>query len=226
MARILIIDDDEELGEMLTEYLQPEGFQVSIAQRGDSGATLALEEDWEAIILDIMLPALSGTQVLRRIRGHSTVPILMLTAKGDDVDRIQGLEMGADDYLPKPFNPRELVARLRAILRRHDTTGSSGNADQLQCRNLILRPGARRADVDGRPLDLTSTEYSVLEQLVREAGQVVSKEQLYEGALGRAYSAYDRSIDMHISHLRRKLGELDSDLVIHTVRGAGYQLEN
>lgn len=224
MARILIIDDDEELGEMLTEYLQPEGFQVSIAQRGDSGASLALEEDWEAIILDIMLPGISGTRVLRRIRRHSTVPVLMLTAKGDDVDRILGLEMGADDYLPKPFNPRELVARLRAILRRHETTGASGT-DPLRCRNLTLRPGARRADVDGRPLDLTSTEYSVLEQLVREAGQVVSKERLYDRALGRPYVAYDRSIDMHISHLRRKLAELDSDLVIHTVRGAGYQLE-
>ncbi len=226
MAAILIIDDDTELGEMLTEYLQPEGFEVSVIRRGDEGVTEALGSDWQAIILDIMLPGMSGTEVLRRIRRQSMVPVLMLTAKGDDIDRILGLEMGADDYLAKPFNPRELVARLRAILRRQNSAGDNSGDDPLRCHNLILRPGSRAAEIDGRPLDLTSTEYSVLEQLVQEAGRVVTKERLYEHALGRPYTAYDRSIDMHISHLRRKLAEYDPSLVIHTVRGAGYQMEN
>jgi len=223
MANILIIDDDEELSEMLKEYLAPEGFATTSVLRGDLGAEKALQDGWDAIILDIMLPGLNGIEVLRRIRAQSLVPVLMLTAKGDDVDRILGLEMGADDYLPKPFNPRELVARLRAILRRQ--AGANNAASTLQCRTLTMAPASRKALVRDLPLDLTSTEYSVLEVLARNAGQVVSKEQLYESALGRPLTLYDRSIDMHISHLRRKLGALDEQLVIHTIRGAGYQLE-
>lgn len=223
MANILIIDDDEELTEMLAEYLQPEGFDVSAVLRGDLGAKQALENKWDAIILDIMLPGLNGIEVLRTIRSQSLVPVLMLTAKGDDMDRILGLEMGADDYLPKPFNPRELVARLRAILRRQST---KNDAATLHCRTLVMTPASRKAMVDTRNLDLTSTEYSVLELLARHAGQMVSKEQLYEFALGRPLAAYDRSIDMHISHLRRKLADMDPQLVIHTIRGSGYQLES
>jgi len=223
MSHILIIDDDEELSEMLKEYLAPEGFTVTAVLRGDLGAERALQEDWDAIILDIMLPGINGIEVLRRIRAQSLVPILMLTAKGDDVDRILGLEMGADDYLPKPFNPRELVARLRAILRRQTSATSAANI--LQCRSLTMAPASRKAQVHEQTLDLTSTEFSVLEVLVRHAGQVVSKEHLYESALGRPLTLYDRSIDMHISHLRRKLAALDAELVIHTIRGAGYQLE-
>jgi DNA-binding response OmpR family regulator len=222
MTNLLIIDDDEELSDMLGEYLQPEGFTVSTALRGDEGAELALAKPWDAIVLDIMLPGMNGLEVLRTVRSRTQTPILMLTAKGDDVDRILGLEMGADDYLPKPFNPRELVARLRAILRRQTPSGETAT---LTCRSLTMMPGSRRAVVFERELNLTSTEYNVLEVLMRHSGQVVGKGQLYELALGRPIAAYDRSIDMHISHLRRKLGELDEHLVIHTVRGAGYQLE-
>ncbi|MCK9503260.1 MAG: response regulator transcription factor [Porticoccaceae bacterium] len=223
MAEILIIDDDEELSEMLCEYLRPEGFSISTAQRGDEGVDKALKQTWDAIVLDIMLPGMNGIEVLRTIRRHSLVPIIMLTAKGGDVDRILGLEMGADDYLPKPFNPRELVARLRAILRRQGN--NSGNTAAIYCQSLIMMPAARKASVGAYELNLTSTEYSVLEVLARHAGQLVSKEQLYEAALGRAIGPYDRSLDMHISHLRKKLGDADENLIIHTIRGSGYQLE-
>ncbi len=226
MADILIIDDDEELGEMLTEYLQPEDFVVSVCLRGDAGAKRALENSWDVIILDIMLPGMNGIEVLKHIRKSSLVPVLMLTAKGDDIDRILGLEMGADDYLPKPFNPRELVARIRAILRRQQNhSGNNDDTQELRCRSLAMKSASRRVTVHDRPLELTSTEFTVLKILLEQAGQVVSKEKLYETALGRPLSAYDRSIDMHISHLRRKLAELDDSLIIHTIRGSGYQLE-
>ncbi|MFA5493187.1 MAG: response regulator transcription factor [Porticoccaceae bacterium] len=225
MHPILIIDDDGELGEMLSEYLAPEGFAATIATRGDSGAELALEGSHAAIILDVMLPGMNGFEVLKKIRKQSMVPVIMLTAKGDDIDRILGLEIGADDYLPKPFNPRELVARLRAILRRQPGGDDAGELDLVQCQELQLWSGSRRARVGETELNLTSTEFSVLEILARNAGKVVAKEVLYEGALGRPMTAYDRSLDMHISHLRRKLGDIDEQLVIHTVRGTGYQLE-
>ena len=224
MTDLLIIDDDEELGEMLSEYLQPEGFDVEICHRGDDGLERALGRSWDGVILDIMLPGINGIEVLKRLRRESLVPILMLTAKGDDIDRILGLEMGADDYLPKPFNPRELVARLRAILRRRPAPAGDGEAI-LKCRNLVLVPASRRATIDGSALELTSTQFTVLQILVEHAGRVVTKEALYEQALGRSLTPYDRSIDMHISHLRKKLTERDPDLVIHTIRGAGYQLE-
>ena len=226
MANILIIDDDEELGEMLQEYLQPEGFNITISLRGDEGLSQALETPWDAVILDIMLPGLNGIDVLKQIRRESMVPILMLTAKGDDIDRILGLEMGADDYLPKPFNPRELVARVRAILRRHQPHSNPvEDTRELQCRSLAMTPGARRVTIKDQPLELTSTEFSVLKVLVEHAGGVVNKEELYEIALGRPLTPYDRSIDMHISHLRKKLSDMDPELVIHTIRGSGYQLE-
>lgn len=225
MHRVLIIDDDVELGQMLTEYLAPEGFDATVVHRGDHGAEAALADELVAVILDVMLPGLNGFDVLRRIRARSLVPVIMLTAKGDDIDRILGLEMGADDYLPKPFNPRELVARLKAVLRRQAPPADADDAP-LSCHSLVVRPNARRAEYRGTPLSLTSTEFSLLEVLVRNAGSVVSKEALYENVLGRPLAPYDRSIDMHISHLRRKLAAVDDKLVIHTVRGAGYQMEN
>ncbi len=226
MHSVLIIDDDTELGEMLTEYLSPEGFSVTVAHTGNDGARLGQDGGWGAIILDVMLPGINGFEVLKRIRHHSMVPVIMLTAKGDDIDRILGLEMGADDYLPKPFNPRELVARLRAILRRHSSANDREvSAESLRCRDLTLWPGTRKAFYRDQPLALTSTEFNVLEVLTRHAGTLVTKETLYEQALGRPLSAYDRSIDMHISHLRRKFGDIDDRIVIHTIRGAGYQLE-
>jgi DNA-binding response OmpR family regulator len=150
----------------------------------------------------------------------------MLTARGEDIDRILGLELGADDYLPKPFNPRELVARLRAIMRRQTSAARQPCSSEFSCRSLRLLPGARRAEVHGSALSLTSTEFTILEMLISAAGTVVDKNTLSEGALGRPLTAYDRSLDMHISHLRRKLAQQDPDLVIHTVRGLGYQLEN
>lgn len=222
MASVLIIDDDTELCEMLREYLQPEGFQIDTCHRGETGTEMAVTGNYHAVVLDVMLPGRNGLEVLKLIRRSSRIPVIMLTARGDDIDRILGLEMGADDYLPKPFNPRELVARLRAILRRAD--GGTEGPTQLSCGALEVFPGARKAVYQGRELDLTSTEYSILEQLARHAGNLVSKESLSEKALGRKLSRYDRSIDMHISHLRKKLDHADSETCIQTVRGLGYQL--
>lgn len=221
-TRLLLIDDDTELCAMLAEYLAPEGFSVTALHDGESGARAALSGDYEAVILDVMMPRLTGTEVLRRIRAASRVPVLMLTAKGDDVDRIVGLELGADDYLPKPFNPRELVARLRAILRRG---GNTTDTTLLHAGLLSVRPADRTADWGGQRLDLTSTEYNLLETLARRAGHVVSKADLSEQALARKHTRFDRSIDMHMSKLRNKLGLLDDGRSpIQTVRGVGYQL--
>jgi two-component system OmpR family response regulator len=225
MTRILLVDDHVELCEMLAEYLGPEGFEVDLVHDGEDGARQAAAGHYDAVVLDVMLPRLNGFDALRRIRADSRVPVLMLTAKGDAVDRIVGLEMGADDYLPKPCNPRELVARLRAILRR---TGSAGDGRQrketLRVGDVELRASARIVLRGGRKLELTSTEYNILEVLLREAGRVVSKADLSEQALGRKLAHYDRSIDMHLSKLRRKLGAAaDGRPLIETVRSMGYQ---
>lgn len=226
MARILLVDDDLELCEMLAEYLVQEGFAVELAHDGERGAEKVEAEHYDVVVLDVMLPRMNGFETLRRIRRTTQVPVLMLTAKGDDVDRIVGLEMGADDYLPKPCNPRELVARLRAILRRASSHPQAPVTDEvMQAGGVTIRPAARTADWCGEPLDLTSTEYNLLELLVREAGHVVSKADLSLKAMGRKLTRYDRSIDMHISKLRRKLGtNPDGRSPIQTVRGTGYQL--
>jgi len=207
---------------MLAEYLSAEGFEVRAAHDGTEGLRLATAGGHDAVVLDVMMPGLSGTEVLRRLRRESQVPVLMLTARGDDVDRIVGLELGADDYLPKPCNPRELVARLHAILRR---AGSGAGKRTLVAGELVLRPGERVAEWRGAVLDLTSTEFNVLAVLAAHAGEVVSKAELAPQALGRALARYDRSIDMHVSNLRQKLGNLaDGRSPIQTVRGMGYQL--
>jgi two-component system OmpR family response regulator len=226
MTRILLVDDDLELCEMLAEYLTQEGFAVETAHDGERGAEKADAGGYDAVVLDVMLPRMNGFETLRRIRQTSQVPVLMLTAKGDDVDRIVGLEMGADDYLPKPCNPRELVARLRAILRRASAGADTVVTDEtIQAGGVTIRPSARTAEWHGQPLDLTSTEYNLLEVLVRAAGRVVSKADLSEQAMGRKLTRYDRSIDMHVSKLRRKLGtNTDGRSPIQTVRGTGYQL--
>jgi len=209
---------------MLSEYLAPEGFAVTVMHDGESGARAALGGGYDVVILDVMMPRLNGIDALRRIRAASHIPVLMLTAKGDDIDRIVGLELGADDYLPKPFNPRELVARLRAILRRG---GGTVDAMLLHAGSLTLRPAERTADWGGQALDLTSTEFNLLEVLARHAGHVVGKAELSEQALGRKLTRFDRSIDMHMSKLRNKLGLLaDGRSPIQTVRGLGYQLIN
>jgi len=227
MNHLLLIDDDSELCKMLAEYLAAEDFSVDMAHDGVSGLQIARQRPHDAIILDVMLPGMNGFDVLRELRQQQQTPVLMLTARGDDVDSIVGLELGADDYLPKPCNPRVLVARLRAILRRRPTpqSDSTENNESLSLGELLLEPGSRSASLRNEQLTLTSTEYSLLEILVRNAGHLVTKDTLSELALGRPMSRYDRSIDMHISSLRKKIGVLnDHQTPIQTVRGQGYQL--
>lgn len=223
MTRLLLADDDAELCEMLTEYLAGEGFSVEIVHDGTSALEKALADRYDLIVLDVMMPGMSGLDVLREIRRHSLRPVLMLTARGGDVESIVGLELGADDYLPKPCNPRVLVARIRAVLRRASSEAQSGEAQDLHVGDLELQRGSRRVLRDGEAVELTSTEFSVLAVLLRAAGEVVGKETLSERALGRELTRYDRSLDMHISNLRRKLGPLPGgEERIHTVRGIGY----
>jgi len=224
MEQILIIDDDVALCELVTEYLQPLGFKVDSVHRGDAGAEQALAGKYSIVVLDVMLPGLNGFEVLRSIRAQSKLPVLMLTARGDDVDRIVGLEIGADDYLPKPFNPRELVARIRAILRRTGTEASSSAAAKpLVVGDIELDPGTRVVRRGGKIVSLTAVEFDLLEKLLRGAGRILSREDLSKEVLGRNTSPFDRSIDMHISNLRKKLGhQVGAVERIKTVRGVGY----
>ncbi len=222
---ILIIDDDTELCELVTEYLEDEGFTVDSVHDGPTGVEHCLANEPTLVILDVMLPGLGGFAVLSKIREISKVPVIMLTARGEEVDRIVGLEMGADDYLPKPFNPRELVARIRAILRR--TAGvveADVEATFVTVGDLEMDLGTRGVRCSSGEVDLTGAEFAVLETLVRAAGSVVSRDDLSRKALGRRASAFDRSLDVHLSNLRRKLGPLpEGGERIKTVRGVGYQ---
>jgi DNA-binding response OmpR family regulator len=220
-SKILIIDDDVELCEMLAEYLESENFSVDKVHDGAAGTTQAQAKNYDAIVLDVMMPKMDGFSVLRELRPTNTTPVIMLTAKGEDIDRIVGLEMGADDYLPKPCNPRELVARIKAVLRR--TQLAPAIQDEIKTGELVIMPKSRKAFHADTELPLTSSEYNLLEVLARQVGQVVGKETLSEQALGKKLTAYDRSIDMHMSKLRQKLGDDDQQL-IQTVRGMGYQL--
>ncbi len=218
--RILIADDDEELGELLAEFLAGEGFEVRRALDGEEALERAREPGLDAVVLDIMMPRLSGTEVLKQLRRESDLPVIMLTARGDDLDRILGLELGADDYLPKPCNPRELVARLRAVLRR---SGGAGPAGVIRVGDLELHAGSRQLTRNGEPVTLTSTEFSLAQLLLQRAGTVVGKRDLYVAALGREPVRFDRSVDMHLSNLRRKLGPAPGGGPrIETVRGIGY----
>lgn len=223
---VLLIDDDTELLELLSDYLTRDGFTVECAHDGHAGAAAALSGRHAIVVLDLMMPGLSGLQVLARIRTQSAMPVLMLTARGDDTDRIVGLELGADDYVPKPCTPRELAARLRAILKRSAPPPESHVSSAALCVGALeLWPAERRAAYQGAPVTLTSTEYNLLEALARCAGQPVSKAALSEQALGRPLSRFDRSIDVHISSIRHKLGHLpDGRSVIQTVIRKGYQL--
>jgi len=221
--RILVIDDDVELCSLVTEYLKPEGFQVEAVHDGKTGLNRALSSEHLLVVLDVMLPGLNGFDVLRRLRDGSRVPVLLLTARGEDVDRIVGLEIGADDYLPKPFNPRELVARIRAILRRtHSAAGEALVPDIIKVGDVELDPARRSVHHHGKPVELTSVEFGLLQVLLREAGRVVTREALVDEVLGRKFSTFDRSIDMHLSKVRKKLGDTDTEDHIKTVRGAGY----
>ena len=229
MSQVLLVDDDIEFVKLLVEYLSLEGFIVDVAYDGEIGAQMASSGDYDIVVLDVMLPSLNGFDVLRRIRAESKIPVLMLTARGDYIDRVVGLEMGADDYIPKPCNPRELVARLRAILRRTQSSQLTHNVtrpwDILRVGNIEIHTESREVFHFEKNLELTSTEYNILEVLVREAGHVITREVLSERALSRKLTRYDRSIDMHVSNLRRKFG-VDSNgrALIQTVRGIGYQL--
>ncbi|QVL36335.1 response regulator transcription factor [Aminirod propionatiphilus] len=221
MEKILLVDDDLELCDLLREYLEAEGFSLDAVHDGRSGVDRALQGRYALAVLDIMLPVMGGFDVLREIRSRSSLPVLMLTARGDDIDRIVGLEMGADDYLPKPFNPRELVARIRAVLRRGRV--DEGASSLLSAGDLELDGGARAVRVGGQPLELTSVEFNLLETLLRSAGQVVAREKLVLQVLKRPYSPFDRSIDVHVSNLRKKLGSYgDGSERIKTLRGEGY----
>jgi DNA-binding response OmpR family regulator len=221
---ILLVDDDRELDLMLTEYLSTEPFSVTTALDGTLALELLTEETFDLVILDVMLPSLSGFDVLHRLRQMLTVPVIMLTARGEDTDRILGLELGADDYLPKPFNPKELVARIHAVLRRTAKNMEFSN-QEVTVGSLHLCTATLEATVEGRAVRLTGTEFRVLEMLMRGAGQAQSREFLTERILGRTLSAYDRSIDTHISNLRRKLVDKHGrGIEIRNIRGTGYLL--
>lgn len=225
--KILIVDDDFELTELLKSFMQSEGFDVRHTSEPSDGLTMALSGEFDLIILDIMLPGQSGLEVLKQIRSISFVPVLMLTAKGDDTDRILGLELGADDYVPKPATAREILARVKAILRRTDPHASNASlkSTTLHVGGLTVDPATRIATLHRQPLALTSTEFNFLELLTRHAGNVVSKAHLSEAVLGRALQRYDRSVDVHISRVRDKLAALNQgNSLIQTVYRQGYQL--
>jgi DNA-binding response OmpR family regulator len=227
MPRVLLVDDDVDLTEMLSLYLVREGFDVQVMHDGESGAAEATRGIYAIVVLDIMMPRMSGIEALRRIRAASQVPVLMLTARGENVDRIVGLDMGADDYVPKPCTPGELAARIRAILRRTEgrEPASTGSPRVLQVGELALWPGSRTALWCGKPLELTGTEFSLLDVLARHAGQLVSKDTISQQAFGRPLARFDRRIDVHISSIRQKLGTRpDGQSWIQSVRGRGYQL--
>lgn len=225
MSKVLLIDDDIELVAMFTEYLERENHQVGCAHDGEAGARAALSGDFDIAILDVMMPRMNGLETLRRIRARSSLPVLMLTARGDDTDRIVGLELGADDYVTKPCTPRELTARIRAILRRANAAPHDVDTLLLTVGQLQMWPEQRRANWAGAPLALTSTEFNLLEVLARNAGRAVSKNELSEQGLGRPMARFDRNIDVHLSSLRQKLGLLaDGRSCLQTVYRLGYQL--
>lgn len=224
VEKILLIDDDVELCSMLEDYLGRHGYTLSAAHHGERGLQEALTGKYSIVLLDVMLPGIDGFEVLRRLRASSSISVLLLTARGEDVDRIVGLEIGADDYLGKPFNPRELLARIRAVLRR--TPGSSqGSRESLPMLGLELDSAARTVRCSGTEINLTDVEFTLLQTLMRSAGEVVHREQLAEAVLGRKFHPFDRSLDMHVSRLRHKLnasGNLGEQ--VKTIRGVGYQL--
>lgn len=228
MSRILLVDDDKELCELLQELLQLEGFEIDICHDGVSALDQVAEQRYDIIVLDVMMPRLNGFDTLRELRSRVTTPVLMMTARGDEVDRIVGFEVGADDYLPKPCNPRELIARLNAILRRVKMEQHSQHPARapatLCCGPLQLDPATQSAQLGEHVLELTQTEFGLLHQLLAQPGALISKEQLMQQVLNRRLGPFDRSIDMHVSNLRKKLGDHVQAPTIRTVRGRGYLL--
>jgi DNA-binding response OmpR family regulator len=226
MKRLLIVDDDRGLVSLLQRFLQNEDFEVEAAFDHRSGLEAALRGEYDAIILDVMLPGGSGFDLLKSLRAQSQVPVLLLTARGESVDRILGLEIGADDYIPKPFDPRELLARIRAVLRRSQESHSESEAaadETLTVGDISLALNSRTALCSGVPVELTGAEFNMLELLLRRAGKVVTREELAQAALGRPLSAFDRSVDVHVSRLRKKLSCIPGgEERIRPVRGIGY----
>lgn len=225
-ARLLIIDDDKKLCRLIQDYLEPMGYAVEAVHTGPDGVERGIADGWSAIVLDVMLPGLDGFEVLKRIRAQSSVPVLMLTARGEEPDRIVGLEMGADDYLPKTFSPRELLARLRAVIRR-SVQRPAASGDEVEPEIVVgplrINNAARIAVYEDQPLDLTPVEFDLLHSLARARGRVKTREQLLEEIRERDYDVFDRSIDVHISALRKKLGDdAREPRFIKTVRSAGY----
>ena len=222
MTSVLLIDDDTELTKLLQEYLEEEQFHLDAAHDGVAGLDKALNNQYSVVVLDVMLPGMSGLDVLKQLRQKSSVPVLMLTARGSELDRILGLELGADDYLPKPFNPRELVARLRAILRR-TVSGTTVSSQPVHVADVELHPESRSVTCGGKPVTLTGAEFDLLYTFLRNPGKIISREDLTQAALGRPMSPMDRSIDVHVSNLRRKLGGYDGNHErIKAIRGSGY----
>jgi two-component system, OmpR family, response regulator CpxR len=219
-VHILLVDDDAELCSLLGEFLRREGFAVDCEHEGNRGLQRAMEPGVDLVVLDVMLPGIDGFEILRRLRQQSKTPVIMLTARGEDVDRIVGLELGADDYLPKPFNPRELAARIRAILRRYEPRPPAKDG-RLEVNGIVIDPGTREVFAHGNRVELTTFEFDILEMLMRGAGRVLSRDALMENFYNRKATPFDRSIDMHISHLRKKLEA--GDTLIKTIRGVGYQ---
>lgn len=220
MDRVLIIDDDVELCELLAARMSGEGFELEAVHDGARGLECALSREHSLVVLDLMLPGMGGLDVLRRVREQSPIPVLILTARGEDVDRIVGLEIGADDYLPKPFNPREPIARIRAILRR--TVRVAAGTHPLIVGDLRVDPASREARIQGRMISLTSVEFALLEMLMQHAGHIVSREELTEAVLGRKLGPFDRVIDVHVSNIRKKLGTSQGVERIKAIRGSGY----
>jgi DNA-binding response OmpR family regulator len=227
-SRILMIDDDVKLCRLIRDYLQPLGYRVSVAHTGQDGLTLAAGETFAAVILDVMLPGMNGLEVLRHLRETSTVPVLMLTGRGEEPDRIVGLELGADDYLPKTFSTRELLARLRAVIRRSSIAAEAREQQQdpfITVDDLCINTGSRSAELDGTPLQLTAVEFDILTSLARAAGLVKTREQLLLEVADRDFEVFDRSIDVHVSSLRKKLGDdPKSPRFITTIRSVGYMM--
>ncbi|AAU38520.1 envelope stress response regulator transcription factor CpxR [Basfia succiniciproducens] len=232
MAKILLVDDDTELTELLSELLSLEGFEVQIACNGEE-ALAKIDESYDIVLLDIMMPVLNGIETLKRLRQNFTTPVLMLTARGDEIDRVLGLELGADDYLPKPFNDRELVARIKAILRRSVLNKSASSEEEtpfeerkaIEFAGLTLYPGRQQVMYQGQDLELTGTEFALLCVLIKHPGEVLSRELLSLEALGKNLTSFDRSIDMHMSNLRKKLPTRPDDFPwFKTLRGRGYIL--
>ncbi|MGE6117587.1 response regulator [Aeromonas salmonicida] len=225
MHKILLVDDDLELTQLLTEILTLEGFQVTVAEDGEEGLLRLAEQDFNLVLLDVMMPRLNGFAMLAKLRETHDTPVLMLTARGDSQDRVNGLEAGADDYLAKPFDDRELLARIRAILRRTQSAQPQrgGTSEEIRFMDLVLQPGLQQARSSEQLLELTATEFGLLECLLRNPGQIVSKSQLSELVLGKKLEPFDRAIDMHLSNLRKKLPErTDGQPRFKTVRGRGY----